>query len=422
MQRRNFLSKKADSLKFIVRALRSRNYRLFFAGQGVSLIGSWMQLLTVSWLVYRLTNSAFLLGIVAFSSQAPACFLSPFAGVLADRWNRKTILIVTQTMAMLQALVLAVLAFQGIIQVWHIITLSLAMGFINAFDAPVRQAFVIDLVENKEDLNNAIALNSLIFNSAKLFGSSLAGMLLVFLKEGMCFLLNALSFLAVIFALRAMRIKTSSAQRENKRVLYELKEGCVYVWRHTFIRYILMLVSLTSLVGTSYVVVMPVVAKEILSGGVRTLGFLMGAAGLGALAGALYLASRKNAAGLEKVIFIASLVFGAGLVVFSFSRSFYLSLALIACVGFGLIAQMVSSNTLLQNLTEHSKRGRVMSFYTVAFMGMTPFGSLLAGSLAGKIGAPATLCISGLCCIGGALFFATKLPTMRKTFRPVKDS
>ncbi|MDD5194654.1 MAG: MFS transporter [Candidatus Omnitrophica bacterium] len=406
-------------MKFILRALRSRNYRLFFMGQGISLIGSWMQLLAVSWLVYRLTDSAFILGLVAFSSQAPSCFLSPFAGVLADRWNRKYILIVTQGLAAVQALALAILAFSGSIQVWQIVFLSLLMGFINAFDAPVRQAFVIDLVEKEEDLNNAIALNSLIFNSAKLFGASLAGIFLALVGEGMCFLINAFSFLAVIFALVAMKIKVDSRRVKDKHVLRELKEGFLYVVKHPSIRYILMLVTLISVTGMPYMVLMPIVAQKTLAGGAHTLGFLMGASGLGALAAGIYLARRQGVAGLERIIFYAALIFGGGLVAFSFSRSLYISLLLLPLVGFGMITQMVSSNTLLQTLSEHTKRGRVMSFYIIAFMGMTPFGSLFAGGLAAKIGASATILISGLCSIAGALLFGSRLRVMRKNSYPI---
>ncbi|MFH1876844.1 MAG: MFS transporter [Candidatus Omnitrophota bacterium] len=420
MKRGNIFLTHISRLTFILRALRYRNYRLFFFGQGVSLVGSWMQLVTVSWLVYRLTSSAFLLGVVAFASQVPAFIFSPFAGVLADRFNRKAILMITQALAMVQAAILAYLALFGIIRVWQIITLSLAAGLINAFDAPVRQAFVLDMVEDKKDLGNAIALNSLIFNSAKLIGSSLAGVLLVFINEGVCFLINAISFLAVIIALAAMKIKIGYRVHARSRVLDELRDGFVYVGRHVPIRSILLLVTVLSLLGMSYMVLMPVIAKNILGGGAQTLGFLIGSIGLGALVGALYLASRTQLAGLQDIIFWASVVFGAALVAFSFSRVFWISFFLMAIAGFSMIAQMVASNTLLQNLSEYSKRGRVLSFYTTAFMGMMPFGSLFAGACAAKIGAPITLCISGLLCVIAALFFGTKRKVLTAAIETVR--
>lgn len=405
---------KAVILKFILRALRYRNYRLFFTGQSISLVGSWMQIVTMSWLAYRLTNSAFLLGVIGFTSQIPIFLISPFAGVLADRWNRKSILLITQTLAMTQAFILAALSFIGVIEVWHIILLSIFIGLVNAFDAPARQAFVVNMVENKEDLGNAIALNSLIFNAARLIGGSLAGIVIALSGEGMCFLLNGLSFLAVIVALWAMKVEITEVKRERKHVLLELKEGLIYVFNFASIRYILLLVTLISLVGMPYTVLMPVFAKDILSGGANILGFLMGTAGLGAIAGAVYLAGREKVIGLERIIPVATIIFGIGLIAFSFSRFIWVSLLLMLLAGFGVMVQIASCNTVLQNLTHDDKRGRVMSFHTIAFMGMAPFGSLLIGSLAGRIGAQSTLLISGFCCILGALFFAGKISLLRE--------
>lgn len=417
MNYNRFLSNKTAFVKFVLRALGYRNYRIFFAGQGISLTGSWMQIITVSWLVYRLTNSAFLLGIVGFIGQIPAFILSPFAGVFADRGSRKRIILVTQTLAMIQAFILAVLAFKGVIAVWHIVVLSIFMGLVNAFDMPTRQAFVVDMVTNKEDLGNAIALNSFIFNAARLVGTSAAGIIIAVTSEGMCFLINGISFLAVIFALLSMKIKTIKTKYEKKHILYELKEGFIYVFNFLPIRYILLLVSLVNLVGMSYAIIMPVFTKDILMGGPRTLGFLMGGAGLGALCGAFYLASRKDTFGLEKIILLSTFIFGTTLIIFSFSRLMWLSLLLMLCAGFGLMSQIVSSNTLLQNIVQDDKRGRVMSFYTLSFIGIAPFGNLMAGSLASKIGAPKTLLISGFVCILGALFFLSRFSIIKREIK-----
>ncbi len=414
MNSNGLVSDNITGIRFVLRALRFRNYRLFFAGQSISLIGTWMQLIAVSWLTYRLTNSAFLLGLIAFTSQFPVFLLSPFAGVLADRWNRKNILVITQALAMVQAFILALLAFTNAIAVWHIAVLSTFVGVVNAFDAPVRQSFVVDMVEDRKDLANAIALNSFIFNSARIIGSSVAGVLISAAGEGVCFLLNGISFLAVIIALVSMRIRPRAVHDKDSHVITALKEGVAYAFGNTPIRYILLFVTLMSVTGMSFLVIMPVVAKDILRGGASTLGFLMGATGLGALGGAGYLASKKNIHGLERVISIAAAIFGAGLVLFSFSRFLWLSLALMLCIGFGMMVHMISSNTLLQHFTEDDKRGRVMSLYTIAFMGMVPLGNLLAGGLAGKIGAPYTLLISGCACIFGSLIFMSKIPLVKE--------
>jgi len=414
MNLNGYISEKTVGLKFILRALRYRNYRLFFIGQGISLVGSWIQIIAVSWLVYRLTNSPFLLGAVGFASQIPTFLLAPFAGVLADRLNRRRILIITQSLFMIQALILAILALTGNIAVWHILVLGVFVGLVNGFDIPARQAFVVDIIENRNDLVNAIALNSSMFNAARLLGPAVAGILIAATGEGACFLINSISFLAVIFALLAMRIKTKKPTQQNSHILQGLKEGFIYAFGFPPIRYILLLLSLVSLMGMSYAILMPIVAKEILGGGARTLGLLMGATGLGALAGTVFLASRKSVQGLEKIITWGTLIFGAGVVAFSFSRVLWMSLLLLLGVGFGMMIQMGASNTVLQSLTEDDKRGRVMSFFAMAFMGMAPFGSLLAGSLTSWIGADNTLLISGVCCIFGSLFFSRKLLLIRR--------
>lgn len=395
--------------KFFVRALRYRNYRLFFAGQSVSLSGTWIQIVAVSWLIYRLTNSPLLLGIVAFAGQVPTFIIAPFAGVVADRFNRRKILIITQTALMLQALILAFLAISGHIAVWHIFILNILLGLASGFDIPARQAFVVDIIENKGDLINAIALNSSMFNAARLVGPSIAGIIIATAGEGACFLINGVTFLAVIFALLAIRTKPMPPEAKKSRILQDLKEGFVYTFSFRPIRYILLLLSLVSLCGMSYVVLMPIFAREILGGNSQTLGFLMAAAGLGALAGTIFLASRKDTRGLEKIITSGTAVFGLSLAIFSFSRNFWLSLLLLFTGGFGMMIQMGASNTVLQTLAHDDKRGRVMSFFAMAFMGMAPFGSLLAGALASKIGATHTLLLSGLSCLIGSAVFARKL-------------
>jgi MFS family permease len=400
-------------LKLLLRAFKYRNYRLFFTGQGISLIGSWMQRIAMSWLVYRLTNSPFLLGLVGFTGQIPTLFLAPYAGVLSDRLNRIRIITLTQFLALIQALILSILVLTDRIEVWHIVSLSIFLGIVTAFDNPTRQAFVVEIVEDKNDLGNAIALNSFMFNSARLIGPSVAGILIAVVGEGICFLLNAISYIAVIIALFAMKVKPKQKTTSTKRIWEELKDGATYAFGFAPIRNLLLLLSLISLVGMPYTVLMPIFAKNILGGGPHTLGFLMAGVGCGAIGGAVFLASRKNAQGLEKIIPIASTIFGVGLITFSLSRMFLLSFILIAISGFGMMVQNVSSNTLIQTIVDDDKRGRVMSFHSMAFMGIAPFGSLLAGSLASRIGAPNTLIIGGIACLFGAIAFACQLPKMR---------
>ena len=401
-------------LKLILRALKYKNYRLFFVGQGVSLIGMWMQSVAMSWLVYRLTNSAMMLGVIGFVNQIPAFILSPIAGVYADRWNRRPMLMCTQALLMLQSLTLAGLVLSGAVEVWHLLALAFFSGLVNAFDAPARQSFVVDMIEQKEDLGNAIALNSAIFNGSRLIGPSLAGIIIAATGEGICFLINGLSYLAIIAALRAMTITPKEHTVQKTPVLQELREGFTYVYNHVPIRSLLLLVALVSLVGMPYVVLMPIFAKEILHGGPSTLGFLMAASGIGALTGALFLASRRDFSGTGRLIPVAAAIFGTGLIAFSFSRVFIYSFALMLMTGFGLMVQMALSNTSLQTTVDDDKRGRVMSFYTMAFMGMAPFGSLLAGGLAHRIGAPNTLLLGGLACVAGAVLCARHIPAFRK--------
>ena len=411
--------KTINAFKNTFRSLKYRNYRLYFYGQSISLIGTWIQRITTPWLVYHLTNSPFLLGLVGFAGQIPTFLIAPFAGVFTDRWNRYYLLIITQIAAMIQAFILAFLYINGSIQVWHIVVLSVLLGIVNAFDVPVRQSFVVEMVEKKEDLGNAIALNSSMVNGARLFGPSIAGMLIAFTGEGVCFLLNGISYLFVIASLLMMKITPRKNAPRNKHVMKELKEGFKYTFGFAPIRYLILLLALVSLVGMPYTVLMPVFAKEILHGGSHTFGFLMGVSGMGALTGAFFLASRKNVLGLDKIIPLAAATFGAGLIAFSFSRYFALSMGLMVFVGLGMMLQMASTNTILQTIVDDDKRGRVMSFYTMAFMGTAPFGSFIAGSLASKIGAPNTLVVGGIACLLGTLVFVRYLPTLRKAVRPI---
>ncbi|MFA5143545.1 MAG: MFS transporter [Candidatus Omnitrophota bacterium] len=406
-------------LRTIFRAMRYRNFRLFFIGQGISLVGTWMEAVAMSWLVYRMTNSPLVLGIVGFSSQIPTFIFSPFAGLLADRVDRRKILIVTQSLLMLQAVVLTVLTLTGTIAVWHIIVLGVVLGLINSFDIPARQAFIVEMVEKKESLANAIALNSLMFNVARLIGPSIAGVIIAIMGEGICFLLNAVSFTAVIASLAAMDIKRRASEKTPIRLFDELREGFLYTFGFQPIRFIILLLAVISLMGASYIVLMPVFAKDVLGGGPETFGLLMAAIGVGALAATIYLASRKSIVGLGGMIPVCASIFAAGLIAFSFSRSLWLSVLLLAISGFGFMTHMAASNTILQTISDDDKRGRVMSFYTMAFMGMAPLGSLLAGTLANKIGAGNTLIIGGVCCVLASGIFATKLPLIKKQIHPI---
>ena len=408
----------SKGLALIFRALHHRNYRLFFGGQGISLIGTWMQQIAMSWLVYHLTRSAFLLGVVGFSSQICSFFFSPFAGVLSDRWNRHHILVITQSFAMIQAFILAFLTLTGVITVHHIILLAIFLGLVNAFDMPTRQAFVVEMVERREDLGNAIALNSFLFNGARLVGPSIAGILIAILGEGMCFLLNGISFLAVIIALLAMKMRPDEGEHKKTQIMKGLREGFTYAFGFVPIRSILFLLGWISLVGMANTTLMPVFARDILHGGPQTFGFLMAAIGVGAVIGAIYLASRKSVLGLGRMIAIASGIFGMGLIAFSFSRVLWLSLFLLLLTGFGMMVQMVSSNTVLQTIVDDNKRGRVMSLYAMSFMGAGPFGSLLGGSLASKIGVPSTLMIAGASCIFGFISIHKKASFNKRNGAP----
>jgi len=407
------------SLQIILRALRHRNYRLFFGGQGVSLIGTWMTRVATGWLVYRMTGSPFQLGLVSFASQIPILFLGPFAGVWVDRLNRRRVLIVTQVLSMLQSFALAILALAGVITVPEVIVLNLLQGAINAFDMPARQAFLIEMVEDPAHLGNAIALNSSLVNAARLVGPSVAGLLIAAVGEGYCFLIDGFSYIAVIASLLAMIVTPRPIRQTEQSVLAELREGWDCIRGFQPIWSILLLLTLISLVGMPYTALMPVFAGRILQGGAHTLGFLMAAVGVGALLGAITLAARRSVRGLGRVIPTASAVFGAGLMAFSASRFMWLSLLLLVVTGWGFMQQMAASNTILQTITHNEKRGRVMSFYSMSIQGVATLGALVAGAVADRIGAPHTLMIGGLLCVCGAALFALQLPTLRQLVRPI---
>jgi MFS family permease len=412
------------ALRMMGRSLAHRNYRLFFIGQGISMIGTWMTRVATGWLVYRLSGpqSALLLGLVGFAGQMPAFFLAPFAGVLVDRWNRHRLLVVTQACSLIQSALLAWVAFEGqadATTIWMILALSLFQGVINAFDMPARQAFLVEMIENKENLPNAIALNSSLVNGARLVGPSLAGVLIALKGEGWCFLLDAVSYVAVIAALLAMRITPRERTSRPAPMWRGLKEGIVYAFGFAPIRSMLLLLALVSFMGMPYTVLMPIFADKVLDGGPYALGFLSGASGVGALIGALYLASRQTILGLGRTIVLATTLFGIGLVGFALSRVLWLSLLTMLVTGFGMMVQMAASNTILQTIVEEDKRGRVMSLYSMAFMGVTPFGSLFAGTLANWIGATGTVLLGGVVCLLGALRFALGLPHLRTLVRPI---
>lgn len=407
-----------NSWRLLLRALGHRNYRLFFFGQGISLIGSWMTRVATAWLVYRLTHSPWLLGLVAFASQVPSLVLGPFAGVWVDRFNRHRILVVTQILLMAQALGLAALALSGVITIPDVFALSLVQGAVNAFDMPARHSFVVQMVEKREDLGNAIAMNSSLVNAARLIGPSIAGFVIAALGEGYCFLIDGISYVAVIASLLAMRVN-AQVTRQRRGVLTELHEGFRYAAGFSPIRSVLLLLALVSLVGMPYAVLMPMFAGQILHGGPHTLGFLMAASGLGALVGALLLAARPSVLGLGRVITRSAAIFGLALIGFSLSRQLWLSLPILFVAGFGLMQQMAGSNTILQTIVEDEKRGRVMSLYATAFQGVAPFGSLGAGAAANRFGAPLTLAMGGTACLIAAGIFALHLPALRRAVRPI---
>jgi MFS family permease len=402
------------NLKFLVRALDSRNFRLFFFGQAASLIGTWMQQIAMRWLVYRLTKSELMLGIVGFVSDIPLFFLVPFAGVLADRLKRHQILFVTQGLAAIQAACLALLVITDSVAVWHVVLLGGILGIISAFDITARQTFIVDIIENREDLPNAIALNSFIFNGALLIGPAVAGILIAVVGEGPCFAINSLSYLTVLAALLLMNIPEKKFSSITLSFKASIIEGAAYTFSSVPIRSILMFVAAVSFVAASYPLLMPVYAEDVLQGGPRVFGYLMSATGVGALAGAILLASRNNLKGLGEMIVIAAILYGVGYFVLALSSALSISLIIALVLGFSLMMQMASSNTIVQSIVDDQKRGRVLSLFVMARRGIESLGSLLFGAIAAWVGTPGTLMLAGTLCLLAVAAFATKLPSIRQ--------
>lgn len=401
----------APKLTTTLRALRHRNFQLFFGGQLISLTGTWMQSVAQAWLVYSMTKSALLLGSVGFASQIPVFLVAPFGGITADRTNRQRLVIATQICSMILAGILALLTLTGRIQVWHIFLLAGLLGVVNAFDIPGRQAFLVDMV-GKEDLMNAIALNSSMFNGARVIGPAVAGILVARIGEGWCFAANSLSYIAVIVGLLLMRVQSPPRSSVHSPI-EDIIEGFQWVNQTKIIRALLFLIGLVSLVGMPYTVLMPVFADKILHGGARGLGILMGATGVGALFGALTLAAKTGIKGLGRWIVITCATLGISLFLFSFSTSFWLSAALLLPCGYSMMLEMACSNTLIQTIVPDHLRGRVMSLYSMMFMGMAPFGAFFGGALADRVGAPITVAAGGVACILGAIWFGRALPELR---------
>jgi MFS family permease len=401
------------------RALRHRNFKLFFAGQGISVIGTWMTRLATSWLVYRLTQSALLLGIVSFAGQIISFVAGPFAGVLVERLNRRKLLVWTQAAAAIQSLALAALTLAHAITLWEIIALTALQGLINAFDMPGRQSFLVQMVDDRNDLSNAIAINSSMNNAGRLIGPAIAGLVIGALGEGWCFLIDGVSYFAVIASLLMMRLRPIEILRHSSSTFEQIREGWDYISTFPPIRTILILIALVSLMGYPYAVLLPIFAAQVLHGGPYTLGWLTGASGIGALISAITLAVRKSVRGLTRMLQLAAGILGGGLVLFGLSHALWLSLVLMVFVGFGLMQCSAASNTVIQSLVTEDKRARVMSYYTMAFFGSAPFGCLLAGILAHHIGAPYTVILTGAFCVAGSLWFMLELPTVNAIARPI---
>lgn len=409
----------AEGLRGMVRAFRHRNFRLYFSGQSISLIGTWVQQIALSWTIYQLTHSSFLLGLVSFAGQLPLFILTPFAGVLVDRFNRHRIIIITQSLALIQAMMLAVVVSTGTLAVWNLVALNLFAGMILAVDLTARQAFIVDMVGSGHDLPNAVALNAFVINGGRMLGPAIAGLLLTVVSPAVCFYANAVSYIPVIAALAAMRVHRSPNAPVESSPVEDLIEGVNYAIGFPPIRAVLILVALVSLAGLPYAVLMPVFAAETLHGNAHTLGWLMTAPGIGALVATLYLASRKSIFGAGVRIAVGAILFGAGLVGLGLAKNFTLALVALALLGLGMIVQLATSNTILQTIVEDDKRGRVMSLYTTAFMGMAPFGSLIGGAVARQIGVQLTMICGGILCLGGGLLFATRIPVLQPMVLPI---
>jgi MFS family permease len=401
----------------LLRALEHRNFQLFAGGQMISLIGTWMQNVAEYWLVYRMTGSALLLGTVGFASQIPIFLLSPLGGLVADRKNRHRVVIATQSASMVLALILAILTLAHVIQIWEIIVLAALLGAVNAFDIPARQAFIVEMV-SRDNMMNAIALNSSMFNGARIVGPAIAGILVAAIGEGWCFFANAVSYIAVIVGLLLMHVTHHKEKHERSPFEY-IVEGFRYVVQTRPVRALLLMIGVISLIGLPYIVLMPIFADQILHGGAKGLGILMGATGVGALAGALTLAARKGLRGLSRAVAISAAGFSVTLIVFAFSRWFWLSEAVLVPVGFFMMLQMAATNTLIQAMVPDRLRGRLMSVYSMMLMGMAPLGALFAGAIANKLGAPITVATGGLGCLAAAGVFALHLPKLRDEARQI---
>jgi MFS family permease len=413
------MTAKGVSLSHGWRALRRRNFKLFFCGQTISVTGTWMTRVATAWLVYRLTHSALLLGIVGFAGQIASFILAPVAGVWIERLDRRKLLVWTQAMGAFQSLALAALTLAHVITIYEIIALSALQGLINAFDMPGRQSFLVQMVEDRADLGNAIAINSSMANGARLIGPAIAGVVIGAYGEGWCFLIDGVSYFAVIASLLLMRIKPLKIHRAATSMLEQMHEGWHYVSRFRPIRTILLLFAITSLMGWPYAVLLPIFAGQVLHGGPHTLAWLTTASGVGALTSALSLAFRKSVLGLTRMIQISAAILGGGLILLGFSQTLWWSLLLMVFVGFGMMQGASASNTVIQTLVAEDKRARVMSYYTMAFVGMAPFGSLLAGSLAHWIGAPHTVMVTGAFCVAGSLWFTLEKPKISAIMRPI---
>jgi MFS family permease len=403
----------------MLRAFRHRNFRLYFSGQSISLIGTWVQQVALGWTIYQLTHSSFLLGAVSFAGQLPLFVLTPFAGVLVDRLQRHRTLVVTQSLLMLQAFALAVVVSTGTLRVWNLVALNVFAGIVLALDLTARQAFIVEMVGSGHDLPNAVALNAFVINGGRMLGPAIAGALLTVVSPAVCFYLNAISYVPVIAALRAMHVGQTTVSSTEAGAIEDLKEGIAYAFGFAPIRAVLLLVALVSLIGLPYAVLMPIFAAEVLHGGAETLGLLMTAPGIGALAATVYLATRKSIYGAGRRVAVGGCIFSIGLILAGLSHHMAVSLIALGLVGLGMIVQLATSNTLLQTIIDDDKRGRVMSLYTMAFMGMAPFGSLLGGAIAHRVGVNETFVFAGLICLAGALWFATKIPSLRPMVLPI---
>ena len=404
-----------------LRALRHRNFRLFLAGQIFALVGYWLQMVAQSWLLYRMTGSATLLGILGFAGSVPILLLAPLAGWWSDRCNLHRTMFLTQILELLQAVTMAALALAGIIAPWHIITLSMLLGVLVAIELPIRHAYLLELVDGREDLPNAIALTSLMANSGRLAGPAIAGVMIGWLGEAYCFLVNALTYIAVIVSFLMIRVRPQPRKPAHAHVLAGLREGFAYAWHTMPIRALLLTLALVAFFATPYSALMPMLVRDIFGGNARDMGFLVGAAGLGAISGTLYLATRANARGLIRLIILAGLAAGSALTLLPHAPSTVLALPLLVVTGFGILVTSVSVNMILQTIVDDDKRGRVMSLYTASFLGIAPFGALAAGALADSIGPRATLTLGGLCCAGAALALARRRHTIRAQIRPIYE-